>query len=111
MQKDKQLHLTNNFYKTIHPFLQAGLRFNAPQYFAMSIVYTYANIYNFHLYNGYLVQNGYDLLKHNVTVVPEFIIKHRFSIYAGYQLEFKTTRETNTNYIAHGITIGTKLKF
>lgn len=102
---------TNNFYKTIHPLVQAGVRFNAPQFFAMSVVYTYANIYNFHLYNGYLVQNGYDLLKHNVAVVPEVIIKHRFSIYAAYQLELKTTRETKTNYMAHGISIGTKLRF
>ena len=102
---------TYNFYKAIHPILQAGIRFNAPQFLALSVVYTYANVYNFHLYNGYLVQNGYDLLKHNITASPEFIIKHRFSIYAAYQLEFKSTRETNINYIAHGITIGTKLKF
>lgn len=102
---------TNNFYKTISPIAQAGVRFNAPQYFAMSVVYTYANVYNFHLYNGYLVQNGYDLLKHNITAAPEFIIKHRFSIYAAYQFELKTTRETKTNYIAHGISIGTKLRF
>lgn len=102
---------TSDFYKTIHPLIQASIRFNAPQFFAMSVVYTYANIYNFHLYNGYLVQNGYDLLRHNIIASPEFIIKHRFSIYAAYQLELKTTRETNTNYIAHGITFGIKLKF
>ncbi len=102
---------TNDFYKTIHPLVQGSIRFNAPQFFAMSVVYTYANVYNFHLFNGFLVQNGYDLLKHNVTAVPEFIIKHRFSIYATYQFELKTTRETNINYTAHGISIGTKLKF
>ena len=102
---------TNDFYKTFHPLVQAGIHFNAPKFFAMAVVYTYANVYNFHLYNGLLVQNGYDLLKHNVTVVPEFIIKNRFSIYAAYQLEFKTTRETKINYIAHGISFGTKLRF
>ena len=102
---------TNDFYKTIHPLVQAGIGFHAPQFFAFSVVYTYANVYNFHLYNAYLVQNGYDLLRHNVTAVPEFIIKQRFSIYAAYQLELKTTRETKINYIAHGISIGTKLRF
>jgi hypothetical protein len=90
---------------------QAGIRFNAPQFFAMSVVYTYANIYNFHLYNGYLVQNGYDLVKGNLTAMPEFIIKHRYNIFAAYQFEMKTTRETGLNYFAHGISIGTKLKF
>jgi tetratricopeptide (TPR) repeat protein len=102
---------TRNFYKSVHPLVQGGLRFNAPQFFALSIVYTYANVYNFHIYNGYLVQNGYDLLKGNLLVAPEFIIKRRYSIYAAYQFETKTARETGLNYFTHGISIGTKLKF
>jgi hypothetical protein len=102
---------TNNYYSSVKPLVQAVVGFNAPQFFRMSVVYTYANIYNFHLYNGYWVQNGYDLLRHNVTASPEFIIKHRFSIYAAYQLELKTTRTTQTNYIAHGVSFGTKLRF
>lgn len=102
---------TNNYYKNLQPMLQAGLRFNAPQFFSLSIVYTYANVYNFHLYNGYLVQNGYDLLRGNLTAMPEFIIKRRYSVFAAYQFETKTTRETGINYFAHGVTIGTKLKF
>jgi len=102
---------TSDYYKTLHPLFQAGMHFNAPQFFAMSIVYTYANVYNFHLYNGYLVQNGYDLLKGKITAMPEFIIKQRYSIFAAYQFEMKKTRETGINYFAHGISIGTKLKF
>ncbi len=102
---------TSNFYKKVQPMFQAGLRFNAPQFFSFSVVYTYANVYNFHLYNGYLVQNGYDLLRGNLTAMPEFIIKRRYSIFAAYQFETKTTRETGINYFAHGISIGTKLKF
>lgn len=102
---------TNNFYKNIAPLVQATLRFNAPQFFAFNVVYTYAGVYNYHLYNGYLVQNGYDLLRSNLTVAPEFIIKRRYSIYAAYQFETKTSRTTGVNYFAHGITLGTKLKF
>ncbi len=102
---------TGDYYKTVKPVLQGGIKFNAPQFFATSIVYTYANIYNFHLFNGYLVQNGYDLLRHNVMVMPEFIIKKRYSLYAMYQLELKTTRETKVNYLSHGISFGTKLRF
>ncbi|HLP20656.1 MAG TPA: hypothetical protein VK174_10160, partial [Chitinophagales bacterium] len=38
---------TNDYYKTVSPVLQAGLRFNEPQFFALGVVYTYANVYNF----------------------------------------------------------------
>lgn len=102
---------TNTYYKSVNPVVQGALRFTAPQFFSMNVVYTYANIYNFHLFNGYLVQNGYDLLRHSLMVMPEFRIKQRYSIYAMYQLELKTTRETKINYLSHGISIGIKLTF
>lgn len=102
---------TDNLYQKVHPLFQAKVSFNFPRYFSFSAAYTYARVRNFNLYNGAIVQNGYDRLNDNLTFVPEFIIQSRYRIYALYQLEFKKEQTLQTNYISHGISFGTKIIF
>lgn len=102
---------TGDIYKSLHPVMTAGFSLNYPQFFALSTAYTYAGVYNFNMYNGFQVQNGYDLLLHNIMVMPEFTIKHKYSIYGVYQLDRKQERVNGVNYWANGFSIGTKIKF
>lgn len=101
---------TSNFYKNLTPLTQGNIGFNVPRYFSFNVVYTHAGVHNFNLYNGYLAQNGYDLLKDNLTITPAFIIKYRYIIYAAYQLEFKREEVTRVNYTSNAISLGLKIK-
>src|SRR5581483_3250780 len=100
----------DSLYKRIHGLFQAYIGFNAPQFFSMNVVYTYGGVYNFNLYNGALVENGYDLLRHKLDAGPAFTIKNRVTLYLMYQLELKTESTTRSNYISNGFSIGLKIK-
>lgn len=105
------LIFTDNRYKNVRPLFQVNMSFNFPYFFDFSATYMYARVRNFNLYNGAIIQNGYDMLNDNLTFVPEFIIKRRYRIYAAYQLEFKKEQTLQTNYISHEISLGTKIIF